>query len=387
MIPPARKSTTTFSMRQLRSIPVTSRLPMISRKFFRQALAPIRALGRQTFSRYDDGTIVALFKARAGAFGSHSSGADDHRVWYARFDPNTSQWTNTQIAKAGGQLFGGGETDYTGLGAIHPNSPDTLYISTEVDPTTDTALDHHEIFKGVTSDNGATWTWTAVTENSSYDNLRPIIPSWDEDNTAVLWWRGTMSSSQNYDTAVVGVLDRNNEQQELLNYVDATTGNTTFFDGSPLTFTGPSTSAGAVDGSWHQRTNVGNGGDVFTTDESGQEDVPTLKTELTGLNDGTYDIFAFFWSDVNQDWQIEAGLSENDLMLFRMRGSQQAEAEHFDAATTVDEGTRSLYRAYLGRADVSGGNPIDVFVNDSTGSGSESVWVRRCCLFFSFPRW
>ncbi|MCA9239660.1 MAG: exo-alpha-sialidase, partial [Planctomycetales bacterium] len=324
--------------------------------------------------RYQDGSIAVLFKARAGGFGSHTTGANDHRVWYARFDQGTGQWTNHEIAKAGGQLFSGQETDYTGLGALHPNDPSTIYISTEVDPTTDAPLAHHEIYKGVTADQGATWTWTAITENSSYDNLRPIIPSWDANNTAVLWWRGTMSASQFYDTAVVGVIDRSAEVVGLVSYFDASPANTTFADNSPLTTTGPAGTAGAADGSWHLRTGVGNGDAVFAADESGAEDAPTLKTTINSVAAGTYDVFAFFWSDVNQDWQLEAGLSADDLMLFRMRGSQQAEADQFDGSPVVDQGSRSLYRAYLGRVNLAAEGTIDVFVNDSTGGASQAAW-------------
>lgn len=324
---------------------------------------------------YDDGTVIALFKARAGSFGGSTSGVNDHRVWYARFDPNTGQWTSTEIAKAGARLFST-ETDYTGLGAIHPHDPNTLYISTEVDPGTDALLPHHEIYKGVTSDHGATWTWTAITENSSFDNLRPIIPAWDENNTAVLWWRGSMSRSQRYDTAVVGILDRDNEKLGVVNYVDATAANTTLADGSAFAFTGPSPNAGPSDGSWHQRTGAGNGGTVFTADESGSESVPTLKTSVSGMDAGTYDVFAFFWSDVNQDWQIRAGLALDNLLLFRMRGSQQVSDDDFAASLVLDEGTRSLYRAYLGRVDLSEEPTIDVFIDDSTGSGEQSVWYE-----------
>jgi hypothetical protein len=323
--------------------------------------------------RYEDGTLIALFKARAGSFGSSSANSNDHRVWYARFNPNTGHWTSTEIAKAGARLFAG-EYDYTGLGAIHPHDPNVLYISTEIDPTTDAALAHHEIYKGVTSDDGATWTWTAVTENSSFDNLRPIIPAWDANNTTVLWWRGSMDTSHDYDTAVVGIIDRKNEQLGLVNYVDATAANTIRADGSVLTLTGPSPNAGANDGSWHQRTGAGNGGNVLSADESGSESLPTLKTSATGMDAGTYDVFAFFWTDVNQDWQIQAGLDEANLMLFRMRGSQQASEDDFAAALVVDEGSRSLYRAYLGRVGLSAGQSIDVFVDDSTGNGTTSVW-------------
>lgn len=323
---------------------------------------------------YEDGTIVALWKARAGAFGSHSSGSDDHRVWYGRFDPTNKQWSTFEIAKAGASLFGGAETDYTGLGAIHPSDPDTLYISTEIDPTTNASLPHHEIYKGVTNDNGESWSWTPITQNSSHDNLRPIIPAWDADNTAVLWWRGSMSSSQRYDTAVVGIIDRKTEQLGVVSYYDATESNTTLSDNSALTLSDPSPIAGASDGLWHLRTGVGNGSTVFTADETGSEDTPTIKTEITGVEAGIYDVFAYFWNDELQDWQIEAGLSQDDLMLFRIRGSQQAEASQFSGVHVLDEGTRSLYRAYLGRVQIEPDEAIKVFVNDSSGSGAQSVW-------------
>lgn len=323
---------------------------------------------------YEDGSISALFKARAGGYNSHTVGADDHRIWFARFDPGTKQWTATEIAKAGAQLFGGSETDYTGLGALHPNDPNTVYISTEIDPITDANLPHHEIFKGVTSDHGLHWEWTAITEHSSYDNLRPIIPHWDADNTAVLWWRGSMSSSQNFDTAVVGILDQKDKRLGHVHYLDATVGNTTLADGSALMVSGPSNSDGSADGLWHQRTGAGNGSTVLAADDSGAEDAPTIKTSLGGLDAGAYDVFAFFWSDVNQDWQIEAGLDPSDMTLFRTRGSQQAEAEQFDGAPVLDAGNISLYRAYLGRIDVTAAQTIDVFVNDSVGGSPQRVW-------------
>jgi hypothetical protein len=183
-----------------------------------------------------------------------------------------------------------------------------------------------------------------------------------------------MSASQNYDAAVVGILDRRNDQSSLITYVDATLGNTTLADGSPFTPTAATAAPGATDGNWHQRTGVGNGSDAFTADETGSENAPTLRTSVDDLNPGTYDIFAFFWSDINQDWQIEAGLAEDDLMLFRIRGSQQAEARHFGLTPVLDEENRALYRGYLGRVELTGDAPLDVFVDDSTGSGTASVW-------------
>ncbi len=74
-------------------------------------------------------------------------------------------------------------------------------------PRTNAATAKHEIYKGVTGDGGATWTWAAVTENSKVDNLRPLIPVWNNQHTAVLWFRGTMTRSQHYNCEVVGLID------------------------------------------------------------------------------------------------------------------------------------------------------------------------------------
>jgi hypothetical protein len=124
----------------------------------------------------------------------------------------------------------------------------------------------HPVLKGVTTDNGQTWTWTAITENSSVDNLRPIIPQWDEDHTALLWWRGNQTNSQNFDTAVVGLILSENESLGDVHYVDATTENTTHSNGSPLKTTSDS-GPGATDNLWHIRSEAGNGGTVFTADD------------------------------------------------------------------------------------------------------------------------
>jgi hypothetical protein len=152
--------------------------------------------------RYDDGTVAALYQARA----DNNASDPDHRYLYARFDG--IGWKSTYLGKAGHGLYSD-QIDYVGLAALHPNDPTVIFISTPIDPRDDnTQLSHHEIFRGVTCDNGATFTWTPVTQNSPVDNLRPIVPKWNAGNTALLWWRGTYSSAQLYDAEVVGLLDR-----------------------------------------------------------------------------------------------------------------------------------------------------------------------------------
>lgn len=324
---------------------------------------------------YPDGSISVLFKARDGAYNSdHRVGADSHNVWFARYDPVAKAWSKHEIAKAGGRLFtGGAESDYTGLGALDPDDPSTIYISTEVNPLTNARTAHHEIYKGVTADGGAMWAWTAVTENSSYDNLRPIIPKWDTQNTAVIWWRGSMSSSQNYDTAVTGLVLRKGEQSDSVHYVDAGLSNTMRADGEAFQPTSGAAKGGA-DGNWHVRTGLGNGSTVLTAGETTGEDAPVLKTTVADLNAGTYDVFAFFWSDLDEDWRLLAGLSQDDLILYRRRGAQQAEGPQFDATLVLDEADRSLYRAYLGRVSLTDGEALNVFIDNHSTSDTGRVW-------------
>jgi hypothetical protein len=120
-------------------------------------------------------------------------GGFDLRYHYARFDG--SAWHTEEIAYAGTRLYAG-EDDYSGLGALDPKNPDVVYISTDADPTTGAPLvsradekRHRELFRGERSANGK-WTWTPFTRNSTVDNLRPVIPKWDDPRTAIVWMRG-----------------------------------------------------------------------------------------------------------------------------------------------------------------------------------------------------
>lgn len=137
-------------------------------------------------------------------------GGFDHRYYYARFDGE--RWNVHEMAYAGTRLHAG-QDDYTGLVALHPRDPDTVFISTDADPATGEPLvsgadgeRHHEIFKGVTRDGGATWQWTALTYNSTVDNLRPVIPDW-QWHTALLWLRGSYHNMHRYEQDVVGLID------------------------------------------------------------------------------------------------------------------------------------------------------------------------------------
>jgi hypothetical protein len=152
--------------------------------------------------RYEDGTIGALWKARNN--GTQGQSNPDHRLLYSRF--NGTSWTATYLVKGGPKLYDS-EQDYVGGAALDPDDPHVIYVSTTFDPRDDTTnLGNHEIWKGVTCDDGATFEWTPITMNSSVDNLRPVVPKWDAQNTALLWFRGTYQTAQIYDEEVVGIV-------------------------------------------------------------------------------------------------------------------------------------------------------------------------------------
>lgn len=138
-------------------------------------------------------------------------GGFDHRYWYARWDGD--EWRSHEIAYAGRRLYPG-EDDYTGLAAIDPKKCSVIFISTDADPQTGEPLvssadgkRHRELFRGQTSDAGATWRWTPITANSTVDNLRPIVPKWDDPRTALVWMRGTYRNNHGeWTTTVVRLL-------------------------------------------------------------------------------------------------------------------------------------------------------------------------------------
>ncbi len=325
--------------------------------------------------RYEDGTIAAIISARTDA----SSTDPNHAFIYCRFDD--SIWTSTYLVNAGKKMYDS-EQDYVGLGALHPSDPNTIYISTPYDPRDDsTFLGVREIFKGVTADSGATWDWTPVTFRSECDNFRPIVPMWDENNTALLWWRGTYYSAQSYDAAVVGILECALDSIVQMNYVDADTTNTFLADGSPLGATGPDPNQGPVDNLWHRRTTFGNGSFVLTSAEAGGEDAPVIKTQITNIEAGTYDVWANFWANPDEDWRIEAGLRPDSMQIFRQMASKQVmDTYHKDALVLAGAGNTFLYQAYLGRVELGTGDTLEVFIDDEAiQTGTENTLVGGVC--------
>lgn len=142
------------------------------------------------------GNPVGILSARV------NDSNQDHRFFYARFDG--ANWQVNEMAKAGAFLYSA-ESDYTGLASVDPSNPNVVYMSSTIDPRDESSTDKYELYKGFTSDFGKSWTWTPITENSTIDNLRPVVPEWTGQNTAVTWMRGNYNSYTNWDTEIVGL--------------------------------------------------------------------------------------------------------------------------------------------------------------------------------------
>ncbi len=313
---------------------------------------------------YPDGTIEAIIHARINQ-SAHIGGYPDqedpnHAFFFCRWDG--MKWTSTYLCQAGYKLYSA-EADYVGLGALSPNDPNTIFISTRYDPravqpgVTDTNGPYsawHEIWKGVTTNHGASFAWTPITRNSSHDNLRPIVPAWDSNNTALIWFRATYNTAQLIDGAPVGLVERRAEVPATMTYVDATTANTTLASGGALV-------PGDLANQWHERTNFGNGGALFASADVSAEDAPMLKTSVALPAPGTYDVWVNFWGQPNADWRIAAGLSTNNLRLFRQMACKEVEPGDHNTTLVLSNSSAFLYQAYVGRV---AGASVDVFIDD-----------------------
>jgi hypothetical protein len=138
-------------------------------------------------------------------YSSHPSPMD-HRYRYARWNGKT--WEDRQIAYAGKRLYER-EGYYSGGICLDPDDLNTVYLSSgvRIGDGKPNPSGRYEIYRGVTGDRGRTWTWQALTVDSTRDNLRPIVPAGHPGKTFVLWYRGTYHTYTRYETEVVAYTD------------------------------------------------------------------------------------------------------------------------------------------------------------------------------------
>lgn len=145
------------------------------------------------------------------------NGNGETRIFYYYARWTGTEWDTTMIAHGGEHLYDG-QSDYGGGMAIDPENPNVVYISTNAaEPFANrtanlseiplAANGRYEIWKGVTADGGKTFTWTPITENSSEDNMRPIVPDNHGYDNHVIWFQGRYDNYLDWDTRVLGKFD------------------------------------------------------------------------------------------------------------------------------------------------------------------------------------
>ena len=130
----------------------------------------------------------------------------DHRYRIASWDGN--QWIDREVAFAGNCLYQQ-ESSYTGLITLDPVSPNTVLISTDVDPATGKKIgSNHEIYRAEIGleDDIRSFQWKAITCDSPVRNLRPVIVRGD-GYRVFAWLRGEFNSFTDYQLDVVGIAE------------------------------------------------------------------------------------------------------------------------------------------------------------------------------------
>ncbi|MDX1679158.1 MAG: PEP-CTERM sorting domain-containing protein [Akkermansiaceae bacterium] len=168
-----------------------------------------------------------------------------------------------------------------------------------------------------------------------------------------------------------------------ITYVDADPTTNTFdtATGSVNTSWYVSGSATTDDGLWGYRNDVANGSTVLQGASFSSPSDPPLTTQISGLSDGTYDVWVFFWdaADSNQ-WEITAGLSGNPLVTYSFDGDGNTTAPvatstlSFTTSVLTTESARVMYGVNLGQATVSGGSTIDVLIEQQGAGNLQRTW-------------
>jgi hypothetical protein len=153
-----------------------------------------------------EGRPVVAFSTQKDSAGlPPKQGGHDFR--YHRAEWTGSEWRCEEIAFGGSKLYPG-EDDYTGLIALDPQDPATVFLSSNADPATGAAGGGHwEIYRSHKPATGK-WRWDAVTRDSTRDNIRPVVASGDRSRRVVLWLAGKMHTYTDFAYEVVGFSER-----------------------------------------------------------------------------------------------------------------------------------------------------------------------------------
>lgn len=321
------------------------------------------------------GNPVVVFQARA-------DGSDtDHRFFYGHW--NGTQWQVHQMGFAGSYLYAA-ENDYTGLVSIDPRDPTTVYLSSEVHPATKAqligadGLRHYELFRGRTADDGATWTWTPITFNSTVHNIRPLVPKWDADNTALVWERGSYASYTSYDTDVVALVNPELPDTKLALAVDFGAMGQTVQAGYQA-FTREANPAGTSQSEAYASPFAANDGQLTVTLGGGDVQFADRGEDVTGPIGRLADDFAFLTGDLtltfgnlaSGDYQLVLYAHDRDLNQLtydiRLNGADLGTLNPISGANpTIGIASARVAFGTDGSGDVT-------FTLDGIGSGADVI--------------
>lgn len=200
-------------------------------------------------------------------------------------------------------------------------------------------------------------------------------------------------------TLTVGLMAGTAAQGDIV-YVDAVAGvgGNTFATGGELSDTSWWNAGGqtGTGDQWGTRTDDGiNGGSAFQAEDANADfagDFVELNTQLTGLADGTYDIYAFFWESLGSanNWTISAGLTSGNLTSYSaVAPGQSVPGTNTDDVSRASDLTytsdpsfigkngageirRELFAANIGQATVSNGSTVDIYI-DNLIDGDDSL--------------
>lgn len=126
--------------------------------------------------------------------------ATDHRYNYARW--SGSAWASSEIVAAGGRIptgdqpTGNHQEFYSGGVCLDHSNPTTVFASVNV------GSGRWDVYRYVTSDNGASFTGAALT--SSGKNIRPMSVQGHDASLQVIWFEGTYTTYVDYSLRTMG---------------------------------------------------------------------------------------------------------------------------------------------------------------------------------------
>jgi BNR repeat-containing family member len=154
-----------------------------------------------------EGKPVCVFQVQVGTDSTWSTS----RIYYYYARWTGSSWQKRFIAQAGRGIYAA-ESDYGGGMCLDPEDPRIVYISTnaaspfslaDINNVPLNTNSRFEIWRGITLDGGLTFTWTAVTQNSTADNLRPIVPVRHAQTECLMWFNGTYNTYTSFTTRLL----------------------------------------------------------------------------------------------------------------------------------------------------------------------------------------